>query len=81
MQQCTVASLPTCATQIYETQLKELSNQTQSLSADVGAKEGLLQEARDLINSRVCDGRHGNAPLYVRDLRLLAVYFAADTRP
>lgn len=41
------------ATQIYETQLKELSTQTQSLSADVGAKEGLLQEARDIINSKV----------------------------
>lgn len=44
-------TLPT--TQIYETQLNELSTQTQALSADVGAKEGLLQEARDIINSKV----------------------------
>ncbi|CBJ29363.1 flagellar associated protein [Ectocarpus siliculosus] len=37
---------------IYETQLNELSNQTQSLSADVGAKDALLHEARDIINSK-----------------------------
>lgn len=39
--------------QIYETQLNELSTQTQSLSADVTSKDGLLQEARDIINSKV----------------------------
>ncbi|CAM9908293.1 unnamed protein product [Ectocarpus fasciculatus] len=37
---------------IYETQLNELSTQTQSLSADVGAKDALLHEARDIINSK-----------------------------
>ena len=38
---------------IYETQLNELSIQTQSLTADIGVKEGVLQEARDIINSKV----------------------------
>lgn len=44
---------PFFAIQIYETQLNELSSQTQSLSKDVGAKDELLQEARDTINVKV----------------------------
>lgn len=46
---------PFPALQIYETQLNELSIQTQSLTADIGVKEGVLQEARDIINSKVHD--------------------------
>lgn len=41
------------AAQIYETQLNELSSQTQSLAKDVGAKDDLLQEARETINVKV----------------------------
>lgn len=49
-----IASLSTSpAIQIYETQLNELSIQTQSLTADIGVKEAVLQEARDVINSKV----------------------------
>lgn len=39
--------------QIYETQLNELSNQTQTLSAEVASKDALLEEARELINNKV----------------------------
>lgn len=48
-----VRAPPLPSIQIYETQLNELSTQAQALSADVVAKEGLLQEARDIINSKV----------------------------
>lgn len=44
---------PILASQIYETQLNELSSQTQTLTTDVGAKDALLQEARDTINTKV----------------------------